>query len=55
MGTRPGEGGSVEVSGGRVLFCAAVEDDKQGAREKAYAGLAQISFTGMRYRQDIGA
>ena len=55
MGTRPGEGGSVEVSGGRVLICAAVDKDQAGARDKAYAGVAQISFAGMRYRQDIGA
>ncbi|MGC1185095.1 MAG: phosphoribosylamine--glycine ligase [Candidatus Dormiibacterota bacterium] len=55
MGTRPGEGGSVEVSGGRVLICAAVDEDQAGARDKAYAGLAQISFAGMRYRQDVGA
>ena len=55
MGTRSGENGAVEVSGGRVLICTAVAGDRTAARERAYSGLAKISFAGMRYRQDIGA
>jgi phosphoribosylamine--glycine ligase len=55
MGTRGGPAGSVEVSGGRVLICAGVDEDREAARERAYSGLAAISFEGMRYRQDIGA
>jgi phosphoribosylamine--glycine ligase len=55
MGTRPGGEGSVEVGGGRVLICTAIGEDQEDARRKAYSGLATISFSGMRYRQDIGA
>jgi phosphoribosylamine--glycine ligase len=55
MGTRAGSGGEVEVAGGRVLICAAVAEHRESARQRAYLGLAAISFAGMRYRLDVGA
>ncbi|HEY6538481.1 MAG TPA: phosphoribosylamine--glycine ligase [Candidatus Dormibacteraeota bacterium] len=55
MGTRPAGPGGTEVSGGRVLICTAQGGDLGQARDRAYAGLASISFAGMRYRLDIGA
>lgn len=55
MGTRAAPGGAVEVAGGRVLICAAVDQDRQSARRRAYLGMGAISFPGMRYRLDIGA
>jgi phosphoribosylamine--glycine ligase len=55
MGTRAAPGGAVEVAGGRVLICVAVDEDRQAARRRAYLGLGAISFPGMRYRLDIGA
>lgn len=54
MGTRPGPQGP-EVSGGRVLICCGVAQDLPGARRLAYQGIAKIQFSGMRYREDIGA
>ncbi|HVC38920.1 MAG TPA: phosphoribosylamine--glycine ligase [Candidatus Dormibacteraeota bacterium] len=55
MGTSLGAEGAIEVAGGRVLICTAVGPDRAAARDKAYQGLAAISFPGMRYRHDIGA
>ncbi len=55
MGTRPLPGGGVEVSGGRVLICAAVAPDLAEGRRLAYQGLSRVHFPGMRYREDIGA
>ncbi|MGA8208184.1 MAG: phosphoribosylamine--glycine ligase [Candidatus Dormiibacterota bacterium] len=55
MGTRAPNAGVVEVAGGRVLICAALADHRETARQRAYLGLAAISFPGMRYRLDIGA
>lgn len=55
MGTQVARGGAVEVAGGRVLICTALGEDRESARRKAYSGMAEISFAGMRYRQDIGA
>ncbi len=55
MGTRAAPGGAVEVTGGRVLICAAVAEDRESARRRAYLGLGAISFPAMRYRLDIGA
>jgi phosphoribosylamine--glycine ligase len=42
------------TSGGRVLAVSAWGDDAALARERAYAGLAAVSFAGMAYRTDIG-
>ncbi|MGC1405904.1 MAG: phosphoribosylglycinamide synthetase C domain-containing protein, partial [Candidatus Dormiibacterota bacterium] len=55
MGTRAASGAAVEVAGGRVLISAAVAEDREAARKRAYLGLEAISFPGMRYRLDIGA
>jgi phosphoribosylamine---glycine ligase len=55
MGTRAGAGGTIEVTGGRVLICVGVDHDRQSARRRAYSGMSAISFPGMRYRLDIGA
>ena len=49
------EGGQVVTAGGRVLGVAAKGATLQEARDRAYAAVAKISFTGMHYRKDIGA
>jgi phosphoribosylamine---glycine ligase len=43
------------TSGGRVLNVAGTGDDVAQALERAYSGVARISFAGMHYRRDIGA
>jgi phosphoribosylamine--glycine ligase len=53
-GTGRGLDGSLVTSGGRVLAVAALGDDPQAARRRAYDGLANVSFDGMWYRSDIG-
>ena len=45
---------SLVTNGGRVLAVAALGDDPQAARRRAYDGLAEVSFDGMWYRSDIG-
>lgn len=54
-GTRLREDGAVVTAGGRVLAVTALGEDRARAREKAYAALGRISFSGMRFRRDIGA
>ena len=44
-----------ETSGGRVLGVVAKDNTLQGAKDKAYAGIGNISFEGMQYRKDIGS
>lgn len=46
--------GKFYTAGGRVLGVTAVEGTMEKAIEKAYAGIAKISFEGMHYRKDIG-
>lgn len=46
--------GKFYTAGGRVLGVTAVEKTMDLAIEKAYAGIAKISFEGMHYRKDIG-
>lgn len=46
--------GRVVTAGGRVLGVTALGDDIPGAIEKAYAGVRNISFSGMHHRTDIG-
>ena len=46
--------GAFVTNGGRVLNVVAYGEDLVSAHEKAYAGIKQISFTGMYYRNDIG-
>ena len=53
-GTRS-SGEEVVTSGGRVLGVTALGGTVQEAIEKAYRGVALISWPGMHYRRDIGA
>jgi phosphoribosylamine--glycine ligase len=53
-GTGRGRDGSLVTLGGRVLAVSALGNDPQGARRRAYDGLAKVSFDGMWYRSDIG-
>ncbi|MBX3290692.1 MAG: phosphoribosylamine--glycine ligase [Acidobacteria bacterium] len=50
---RNAEGGFV-TAGGRVLGVTAVGDDLDNALTKAYEGVSNISWLGMKYRRDIG-
>ncbi|MFC8716524.1 phosphoribosylamine--glycine ligase [Kitasatospora sp. NPDC057198] len=54
-GTKAGPDGGVLTAGGRVLSVTAVGADLAEAREKAYAGVARISFKGGQHRTDIAA
>jgi phosphoribosylamine--glycine ligase len=56
-GTAIGGGGSPELvtSGGRVLTVTGTGSSLDVARERAYAGVARISFPGAVYRSDIAA
>lgn len=46
--------GKTVTAGGRVLGVTAKGKDIPGAREKAYAAVEEIRFTGAHYRRDIG-
>jgi len=46
--------GNIVTSGGRVLSVYADADDLETAIDKAYEGVAKISFNQMHYRKDIG-
>jgi phosphoribosylamine---glycine ligase len=46
--------GVVVTNGGRILDVTATGEDVGTARERAYAAVEKISFTGMRFRHDIG-
>ncbi len=48
-------GDRVVTAGGRVLVVTASGDTLQAARDRAYDGVAAITFRGMQYRKDIGA
>ena len=52
-GTRQNGAGEFETSGGRVLAVVAQAATRAGAREKANAAAARISFDGMQRRSDI--
>lgn len=45
--------GTVVTAGGRVLAVSALGADFAAARQRAYEGLAHITFTGMQSRTDI--
>jgi phosphoribosylamine--glycine ligase len=45
----------IVTNGGRVLTIGATAETIAAAREKAYAALAGIRFTGMHARTDIAA
>ena len=47
-------GGDVLTAGGRVLAFTAMGDTIAQARERAYAALRLVEFSGMHYRRDIG-
>ena len=51
--TKPGPGGNVLVSGGRVMHMVASGDTIAEARDRAYAGAERVSFEGKFYRSDI--
>ena len=54
-GTRRREDGAVVSSGGRVLSLVAADDTLAGAREQAYALLAEVHLDGGHARTDIAA
>jgi len=53
-GTKKSDG-EVVTNGGRVLGVTALGDTVQQAIERAYQGVALVSWPGMHYRRDIGA
>ena len=46
--------GQLRVAGGRVLAVTALGDSLRMAQGRAYAGVRQIRYEGMQFRQDIG-
>ena len=52
-GTRLGDGGRLETSGGRVLTVTAVAQDVPGSIDRAYTAVSSIHFSGAQYRRDI--
>jgi phosphoribosylamine---glycine ligase len=46
--------GELVTSGGRILNVTGVGDDLERARALAYEGAGAITFSGVRYRRDIG-
>jgi len=53
-GTQRQTDGRCLTSGGRVLAVVAQADTFDNAFERAYTGLAQVTFEGMTFRRDIG-
>jgi phosphoribosylamine---glycine ligase len=47
------DSGALRTAGGRVLVVSAVAADVAGARERAYAATARITWPGVHYRRDI--
>jgi phosphoribosylamine--glycine ligase len=47
--------GELVTNGGRVLAVTGRGETVESARAAAYAGVAEISFAGMRYRSDVAA
>lgn len=47
------KGGQIITAGGRVLAVVALGEDLAEARDRAYAGVREISWTGAQYRSDI--
>jgi phosphoribosylamine---glycine ligase len=52
-GVAAGPNGSLVTAGGRVLDVTGTGPDIAIARDRAYQGVAQISWPGMQYRSDI--
>jgi len=48
------DGGTLKVSGGRVLCVTALGDSVRLAQQAALAAVRQISFDGAQFRNDIG-
>ena len=53
-GTAARPGGGIVTAGGRVLTVVGAGPTYDEAIDRAYAGVARISFEGMQYRRDIG-
>jgi phosphoribosylamine--glycine ligase len=53
-GTARDSQGRLVTAGGRVLSVTGVGSDLAQARERAYGGVARISFAGAQHRTDIG-
>lgn len=54
-GVRSGEGTSLITAGGRVLNVVGTAPTISEARDRAYAGVVLIDWTGMHHRRDIAA
>jgi phosphoribosylamine--glycine ligase len=54
-GTRRDDAGRITTAGGRVLTVVGVGNDLAAARDRAYAGVAALSFEGAHHRTDIAA
>ncbi|WP_287928732.1 phosphoribosylamine--glycine ligase [Arthrobacter sp.] len=54
-GTAMDDAGNTVSAGGRVLAVVGLGADLEDARERAYAGMEQISLEGGQYRRDIAA
>lgn len=54
-GTAVDDAGNTISAGGRVLAVVGLGVDLEDAREKAYAGMGQISLEGGQFRKDIAA
>jgi phosphoribosylamine--glycine ligase len=52
-GTKVNESGEIVVSGGRVLCVTGTGANLEAARNKVYAGVAEIKFSGSHHRTDI--
>ena len=48
------QGGTLSVSGGRVLCVTALGATVKGAQQRAYEGVDSIRFEGAQHRRDIG-
>ena len=54
-GTRREPDGRIVTSGGRVLTVVALAETVAAARERIYAHIGDVRFTGARWRTDIAA
>jgi phosphoribosylamine--glycine ligase len=48
------QGGTLSVSGGRVVCVTALSATVKGAQQRAYEGVDSIRFEGAQHRRDIG-
>jgi phosphoribosylamine--glycine ligase len=54
-GTALDDAGRLVTAGGRVLTVTGTGADIEEARQRAYDGVAQVSFAGQQHRSDIAA